>query len=132
MADEFTPPGFAEPRSDIPMQEGAALDDAIDRARAELNAMIQAASEADQLGASNERYTLHEIPGVSRFAVPRDPGWTPQLIAINDPKSNIDFSPVAYPFFDDMVAQHFNGTQLSDPLDDEFESYRHLRENLAA
>lgn len=132
MAEEKTPSGFTEPRSDVPMQEIEVLDGALDQARAEYNAMAQAASTADATGASNDRYTMHEVPGVGRFIVPHQGGWVPLITLINDRAVDIDFSLTGYPSFDAIIDDHFDAAPLADPLDDDYESFKSLRDNIAA
>lgn len=131
MADDELPPGFFEPPSDGPLREGEALDNAIARAHAEIDAMMQAAKAAADDG-DNGVYTLHEIPEAGRYAVPRLRGWKPLLDIVHDPEADINFSLSDYPSFDTILDEHFGSPYLSDPLDDKYESYTHLRENIAA
>ncbi|MEJ0009539.1 MAG: hypothetical protein WDN72_02835 [Alphaproteobacteria bacterium] len=128
MADDI----FSEPASDAQLRESDALDTAIAQARAELGAMMQAASAADMQGAQLGDYTLHEVMGVGRYAVPRRHGWLPLIEIIRNPGANIDFSLRDYPVFDSILSQHFDALQLSDPINDDYESWLPLRDNIAA
>lgn len=113
--------------------ELGALDEALAQAKAELGAMTDAASTADQLtDNSQNEYSLHEVPGVGRYAVVRRTGWRALLRVICDPAANIDFSTNMYPGFDAIISQKFPSPHLADPLDGGYESYAGLRDNIAA
>jgi hypothetical protein len=75
---------------------------------------------------------MHEVPGLGRYVIPRRIGWEPLLEIIHDPIPNIDFSANIYPALDGVIGQRFNSPYLLNPLDDKFESYESLRDNLAA
>lgn len=108
------------------------VDVALEQARAELAAMTDAASAADQLADENAEYSLHEVPGIGRYAVVRRTGWRALLKVIHDAAANIDFSGPQYPGFDGIIGQKFQSPYLLDPLDEKYESYRNLRDNIAA
>lgn len=125
------------------------FDGLIAHARAELAAMTAAAladaraavAEAEtadtSTSAPEDDFSLHEIHGVGRYAIPRYFGWNPLIDIIRNPAANIDFSLKDYPAFDAVVAEHTKSPHLIDPLDvnffgEDYESYRKLRENIAA
>lgn len=115
--------------------EASALDTAIEQARGQLDAMLQAASIADaEAEAASENCSIHEVMGVGRYAIPAISGWEPLLDIIKDKSVDIDYSPPNYPVFDAILDEHFASPHLSDPLDDQYErgTYVHLRENIAA
>jgi len=109
-----------------------AIDDALSKARAELGAMTDAASAADTLEAEKAEYSLHEVPGMGRYAVVRKTGWQALLKVIHDLQANIDFSVNAYPGFDGVICKYFNSAPLGDPLNDHYEATKNLRDNIAA
>ena len=125
MADEYT--DQFEDVADID-----AFDDALDRARAELAQMTDAASAADTVANDTKAYSVHEVAGVGRYAISRYRGWRRLLKIIHDPVANIDFSSKSYPTFDAVIGKNFASPYLLDPLNDKFESYKPLRDNLAA
>ncbi len=131
MATEITPDSADLPTTD----DLGALEGALAQARAELGAMVDAASAADQLADdSAEEYSLHEVPGIGRYAVIRKTGWNPLLKVIHTRAANIDFSSNMYPGFDAVIGEKFPSPYLLDPLDEKYESatYCHLRDNIAA
>jgi hypothetical protein len=131
MADSITGQDFSGDQ--MSLDEVRALDAALAQARAELDAMTKAASSVDTSGVqTNADYSLHQVDGIGRYAVARYLGWKPLLKIIHDPAANIDFSMKDYPTFDGVIGQRFNSPHLIDPLDDGYESYRHLRDNIAA
>ena len=132
MADGFTGQDFSG--DNMSLQEVHALDTAIAQARAELDAMTKAASSADHTtaGQDNAEYSIHEVDGVGRYVIPRYLGWKPLLKIIHDPAANVDFSYKEYPIFDSIIGERFNSPYLLDPLNDHYESYRNLRDNIAA
>ncbi len=108
------------------------IDDALSKARAELGAMTEAASAADKLAEEKSEYSLHEVPGIGRYAVVRKTGWHALLKVIHDLQANIDFSANAYPTFDGTICRHFNSSPLANPLDDNYYATKNLRDNIAA
>lgn len=116
-----------------PDDELGALEDALAQARAELGAMADAASAADQLADnSQDAYSLHEVAGIGRYAVVRHTGWIPLLNVIHNRAANIDFSANMYPGFDAIIGEKFPSPYLLDPLHEKYESYTCLRDNIAA
>jgi hypothetical protein len=124
------------------MQHAGALDDAILRARAELDAIHAAASEADALASAEDDVSIHEVPGVGRYAVSRKHGWRMLLELVRDAAVDIDFNSDKYPAFDAIVVKATgNSPFLDDPLFDDGRMFQggfedpkfvRLRENLAA
>ena len=127
MADEPTVETFLDPSVNAPLEELAAVDAAVERARALLGEMHTQANTT-----AGDGYTLHEIPGVGRYAIPSQTGWKPILKLLRDPAVDIDFSVRSYPMFDGVLDDRFDGAPLSDPLHDEFDEYQSLRDNIAA
>lgn len=113
-------------------QDIDAIDGALAQARAELANINEAASTADHVANDNGEYSLHEVHGIGRYAVVRRTGWRPLLKVIHDPAADIDFSTSNYPAFDGIIAENFQSPYLLDPLNDKYESYRPLRDNIAA
>ncbi len=88
-------------------------------------------------------YSIHDVPGMGRYVIPRHTGFQALLKFIHDRgEINIDFSANVYPNFDGIIGEHFQSPHLLDPLDDQYESrefglfgrkrYEDLRDNLAA
>ncbi len=114
-------------------QHLGAIDEALAKARLELGAMTESASAANgATDASAPDYSLHEVAGVGRYAVVRKTGWRPLLNVIHTPEANIDFSATLYPAFDGIIGEQFPSPYLLDPMNDKFNSYKHLRDNIAA
>lgn len=114
-------------------REAAALEAAIEQARAELDAITKAASIADTTAVqTGTDFAKHEVPGVGSYVIPAYPGWKALLKLIQDREINVDFSLKEYPVFDKIIGEHFNSPYMLDPLDDHYESYRSLRDNIAA
>jgi hypothetical protein len=130
MAIEITPD---RSESNPFVEDLSAIETALAQARAELGAMTDAASAADQLlDDSAEEYSLHEVPGIGRYAVIRRTGWQPLLKVIHTREANIDFSSNMYPGFDAIIGEQFDSPSLFDPLSDNYESFDNLRDNIAA
>ena len=132
MTEAFTEPGFNEPTSDQALQALDAVNAAILQTQQALQALEATQALAAAHGDLHPDYSIKEASGVGRYVIPRLPGWTPLLKILRDKSVDIDFSLSLYPAFDSIVADNFNGTQLFDPLDEEYESYQPLRDNLAA
>ena len=113
-----------------------AADTALAQARAQLGAMADAASAANALVSNAPDYSLHKVGGVGNYAIVRKTGWNPllKLIRKKDISDDeaIDFSSKVNPGFDAIVGQHFKSPWLLDPLNEHYESYTPLRENIAA
>lgn len=134
MAEEQTPPTPPSTLGGM-MQEAQALDDAIARAKAQLDAIHAAAFEADQIAKQGRRCTVHEVPGVGRYAVPHKRGWLTLLELLDDRSVDIDFNADKYPCFDAIIVQHtHNSPLLNDPLHFQYDNAENirLRQNLAA
>jgi hypothetical protein len=131
--DQFTPVS-----RDALAEEEARLNEAYAKAMAEYGRLQAKAEEEDKNLSEFEDYSIHEVPGVGRYVIMRQQGWAPLINIIsndNDPKSviaNIDFSPRLYPLFDGVIGDRFQSPYLLDPTDDNFESYKDLRDNIAA
>jgi hypothetical protein len=133
MPRDITSDDFNVTPGDQLLREAAALEAAIEQARIELDAMTQAASAADAAALqTNADYSLHEVAGVGRYVVARYSGWRALLRIIDDPTPNINFSLKDYPAFDKVIGERFNSPYMLDPLDDHYESYKSLRDNIAA
>lgn len=105
---------------------------ALRQAREELRRIAEKASVENSNTVTNAHYSMHEVAGLGRYVIPRRTGWEPLLEIIHDPVPNIDFSANIYPALDGVIGQRFNSPYLLNPLDDKFESYESLRDNLAA
>ena len=132
MAADITSDDFVAKSSDVLAGEEAQLQAAHAQAIAELNRIREKASIDDKTAATNAEYSMHDVLGVGRYVIPRKLGWKNLLKIIHDPVPNIDFSAKIYPAFDAILGEHFNSPFLLDPLDDKYESYESLRDNLAA
>ena len=132
MATDSTADDFTLPPADALVREQAAVDAALEEARQALNEIRAKASTVDVALSENATYSLHDVPGVGRYAIPRFSGWRPLLDIMHDKAANIDFSLKDYPHFDALLGEQFNSPYLLDPLDDKYESYRSLRDNIAA
>ena len=132
MAFDITSDDFVAKPSDVPSQEEEALRAAHAQALAELNQLQAKASTADNAMGGNANYSMHDVANVGRYVIPRRSGWNALLDIIHDPVPNIDFSANIYPAFDGIIGEHFESPYLLDPLDDKYESYESLRDNLAA
>lgn len=109
------------------------IENALAEAKRELAEIQLAAKEAAQLADDSKAgYSLHEVPGVGRYAVPRYSGWKPLLRVINDPAADIDFSPEAYPSFDAIICNRFESPELVNPNHPDHGDLDDLRDNLAA
>ena len=120
MADEMTP------------DDPAALDQAIEQARHELDAIVASASVADHTESDTDDVTVHEVDGAGRYAVPHRPGWEALLSIVRDPDIAIGFSIESYPVFDRVVDGHFQGMQPPDVVGEHYRRHAYLRENIAA
>lgn len=132
MSNDITNPEFTTPSSDLYAEEEAALATAHAQAVAELNRLREQASIDDKMKGENPDYSLHEAKDIGQYVIPRRTGWKALLKIIHDPVPNIDFSANIYPAFDGILGDHFQSPYLLDPLDDHYESYEDLRDNLAA
>lgn len=134
MVTNGTSNGFEAPYSGGPASDEESLRIAHAKALAELSHMQALASVKPNEPAidSNAEYSMHEAQGIGRYVIPRRTGWKPLLKVIHDPVPNIDFSANIYPAFDGIIGQHFESPYLLDPLDEKYESYESLRDNLAA
>jgi hypothetical protein len=115
-----------------------AEEERLENAKRQVNAQIEAGKVAAAQAAATapvddgKAYSLHNEPGMGQYVIPRRTGWQFLLDIIHDPVPNIDFSASLYSNFDGVIGQHFNNTRLLDPLDDHYESYESLRDNIAA
>ena len=107
------------------------VDETIAAARIE-EARKHATAEAKAQSDDGKAYSMHEVPGLGRYIIPRISGWKTLLGIVHDPVPNIDFSANIYPAFDGVIGQRFQSPYLLDPLDNKYESYESLRDNLAA
>ena len=131
MADDFTGQDFSG--DNMSLEEVHALDAALAQARAELDAITKAASTAGQnANQANAEYSLHAVDGVGRYAIARHLGWKPLIKILHDPAADINFSLKEYPVFDAVIGERFQSPHLIDPLDEQYESYGSLRDNIAA
>lgn len=128
MVAGITDEGFVAKSSDMLAEEEAALR----QAREELRRIADKASAESETTITNANYSRHEVPGLGRYVIPRRTGWQPLIDIIHDPVPNIDFSANVYPALDGVIGERFNSPYLLNPLDDKFESYESLRDNLAA
>lgn len=116
-------------------REAQALDEAIARATDELNEISAAASEADRIAdqAGDDNCSIHEVPGVGRYAIPNEPGWAALLDIVHDPSVDINYSPNLYPIFDGVIQNITQSPYLDNPDEPKYDSatYRNLRDNLA-
>ena len=132
MVADITSKDFvAEPSNTLDGEE-AALQAAYAQATAEIAAAREKASAVVSEPVSMANYSQHDVPGLGRYVIPRRTGWKFLLDIIHDPKPNIDFSANIYPAFDGIIGEHFQSPYLLDPLDEKYESYENLRDNLAA
>lgn len=132
MVADITSKDFvAEPSITLDGEE-AALQAAYAQATAEIAAAREKASAVVSEPVSMANYSQHDVPGLGRYVIPRRTGWKFLLDIIHDPKPNIDFSANIYPAFDGIIGEHFQSPYLLDPLDEKYESYENLRDNLAA
>ncbi|MDX2095924.1 MAG: hypothetical protein SFW64_08320 [Alphaproteobacteria bacterium] len=127
-ADDFV----AKPSSNALDDEEAGLRAAYEQVTAELTRAREKASAEASKTTDNENYSMHDIPGVGRYVIPRRTGWKALLEIIHDPRPNVDFSANIYPAFDGIIGEHFQSPYLLDPLHEKYESYENLRDNLAA
>lgn len=133
MVADITSKDFvAESSTNALDNEEAALAAAYAQATAEITAAREKASAAVSEPVSTENYSQHDVPGLGRYVIPRRTGWKFLLDIIHDPKPNIDFSANIYPAFDGIIGEHFQSPYLLDPLNEKYESYENLRDNLAA
>ena len=132
MVTDITDDDFQARSSDVFAEDEAALKAAHDQALAELNRIRELASADASATGNHPNYSLHEAKGVGQYVIPRKLGWKALLDIIHDPVPNIDFSANIYPAFDGILGDHFQSPYLLDPLDDHYESYESLRDNLAA
>lgn len=116
------------------MEEARALDQAIAEAQDQLAEMTASAAAADAIARTTSDCTVHEVPGIGRYAVPCDPGWKPLLALLRDPSIDINFSLVKYPSFDAIVSEMARSDHLDNPVDDQYDTatWRNLRDNIAA
>jgi hypothetical protein len=132
MAADITSDDFVAKPVDSLADEAAALEAAHAQALAELSRIRDKASVDDSVAGANAHYSMHDVAGVGRYVIPRYQGWKALLDIIHDPVPNIDFSANIYPAFDGILGQHFQSPYLLDPLDDKYESFEDLRDNIAA
>jgi hypothetical protein len=132
MVSDITPQDFTATPSTSFGDEEAALTAAHAQALSELTRLREQASIDDSTTSTTADYSMHEVSAVGRYVIPRRSGWKPLLKIIHDPVPNIDFSANIYPAFDGILGDHFQSPYLLDPLDDHYESYESLRDNLAA
>ncbi len=132
MVSDITPQDFIATPSASLVDEEAALTTAHAQALSELNRLREQASVDDSTTSTTADYSMHEVSAVGRYVIPRRSGWKPLLKIIHDPVPNIDFSANIYPAFDGILGDHFQSPYLLDPLDDKYESYEDLRDNIAA
>ncbi len=132
MATEITADDFVAKPIDTVAKDTAALEAAHAQALAELQRIRAKASLDATPEDDNPDYSMHDVSGMGRYVVPRHQGWKALLKIIHDPVPNIDFSANIYPAFDGVIGQHFQSPYLLDPLDEKYESYENLRDNLAA
>lgn len=125
-----------EPTLNALMREAAALDTAIAQAQGQLNEMTAAASEADRLAAAQGGWncTIHEVPGIGRYAIPTQPGWKALIDVVHDKSVDINYSPNLYPVFDGVIQEVTQSPYLDNPDEPKYDSatFRHLRDNIAA
>lgn len=132
MVADITSKDFqAEPSNALDNEESA-LAAAYAQATAEIAAARERASAVVSAPVTNENYSQHDVPGLGRYVIPRRTGWKFLLDIIHDPKPNIDFSANIYPAFDGIIGEHFQSPYLLGPLNEKYESYENLRDNLAA
>ena len=128
MADEPTFKDFLGPDTLHPLDELAAIEDAVVRARA-----FRQGSAADMaISIEHSRYTLQEIPGIGRYARLTEPGWNPLLTLIHDAAAGIDFSFTRFPKFDAVVSEYADHPQINDSADETYKTYKNLHDNIAA
>ncbi|MES2985059.1 MAG: hypothetical protein V4735_07730 [Pseudomonadota bacterium] len=132
MATDITHEDFIARSSDGLSAEDTALDAARAQAIAEIAISRAAVSSKAVTDENTADYSSHDVTGVGRYVIPRYQGWKPLLKIIHDPVPNIDFSANIYDAFDGIIANHFDSPYLLNPLDDKYESYTSLRDNLAA
>ncbi len=116
-----------EPTSD-------SLNDALQHAHAEIDAMRASAAQADAVSEETHQAAIvHEVEGAGRYAVPNKGGWRPWIETIRDPEAALGFSPQHYPF-DALVLEGSKQEPLADAKHAFYGTpvYVGLRENIAA
>ena len=132
MVNDTTSDLFVTPPSGVLDAQEQKLREAYAQAMAQYTIAQAAATRAAAVADDGKAYSRHEVPGLGVYVIPRRTGWQFLLDIIHDPVPNIDFSANIYPAFDGVIGQHFNNTRLLDPLDDHYEAYESLRDNIAA
>lgn len=81
----------------------SAIDGAMGRALAELDAMRLAASSADAQAHTDTDYTLHDVSEIGRYAVPSTAGWPALLALLQDPALRLAFAAEHFSLFDGII-----------------------------
>lgn len=148
MVSDVTDPNFHEPSSDIYTEDERRLNEDYAAAIAEYNQLMERLAPRQGNKSPFDHFEMYEAPGVGNYVIMKKPGWKElaDLIGYDYQKhgdydsikakatifANIDFSANVYPAFDGILGDHFQSPYLLDPLDDKYESYKNLRDNIAA
>ncbi len=116
---------MADGLSPVELSEGFEYDEFVE----EINAHF--ASEPEVNKTSNLDSHVKFRTGIGKFVIPRENSWAAHRQLIRDPKHNLGFAPLRYPFFDYVIAENVDYAPLNDPHHKAFGKLVGMRENLA-